>query len=183
MYELDGAPARSARHRGRISVECFQHRRVARPTWPCALRQLLVRWFRSGSKASFLRRGWGRSNDTTHDQPPEHLTNHRRLHNLWNDEPKRPGKRALALAAQPVAAPLVWPTMLGFAPIVAAMTLLTEAALSVLGIGVQPPQASWGTLIADGQMLIYSRPWVAIAPGLAVVVTVLALNLLADGHA
>lgn len=77
--------------------------------------------------------------------------------------------------------PLVWPTLLGFAPIVAAMTLLTEAALSVLGIGVQAPQASWGTLIADGQTLLYSRPWVAIAPGLAVVVTVLALNVLADG--
>jgi peptide/nickel transport system permease protein len=60
------------------------------------------------------------------------------------------------------------------------MTLLTEAALSVLGIGVQPPRASWGTLIADGQTQIYSRPWVAIAPGLAVVVTVLALNVLAD---
>lgn len=76
--------------------------------------------------------------------------------------------------------PQVWPTLRGFAPIVAAMTLLTEAALSVLGIGVQPPQASWGTLIADGQTLIYSRPWVAIAPGLAVLVTVLALNVLAE---
>ncbi len=68
----------------------------------------------------------------------------------------------------------------GWRPVVAAMTLLTEAALSVLGIGVQPPQASWGTLIADGQSLIYSRPWVAIAPGLAVVITVLALNVLAE---
>jgi len=73
--------------------------------------------------------------------------------------------------------PMVWPTLIGFAPVVAAMTLLTEAALSVLGIGVQPPAASWGTLIADGQTLIYSRPWVAIAPGLAVVATVLALNV------
>jgi peptide/nickel transport system permease protein len=45
---------------------------------------------------------------------------------------------------------------------------------------VQSPRASWGTLIADGQALIYTRPAVAIAPGLAVVVTVLALNLLAD---
>jgi len=76
--------------------------------------------------------------------------------------------------------PQVWPTLIGFAPVVAAMTLLTEAALSVLGIGVQPPAASWGTLIADGQTLIYSRPWVAIAPGLAVVVTVLALNVVGE---
>jgi peptide/nickel transport system permease protein len=75
---------------------------------------------------------------------------------------------------------LVWPTLLGLAPIVAAMMLLTEAALSVLGIGVQPPTPSWGTLIADGQTLIYSRPWVAIAPGLAVVVTVLSLHALVE---
>ncbi len=76
--------------------------------------------------------------------------------------------------------PMLWPTLTGLGPIVAAMMLLTEAALSVLGIGVQPPAASWGTLIADGQTLIYSRPWVAIAPGLAVVITVLALNALAE---
>ncbi len=78
--------------------------------------------------------------------------------------------------------PMVWPTVIGFAPIVAAMTLLTEAALSVLGIGVQPPDASWGTLIGDGQNLIYSRPVVAIAPGMAVVVTVLALNVLGEAR-
>jgi peptide/nickel transport system permease protein len=76
--------------------------------------------------------------------------------------------------------PLLWPTLLGLAPIIAAMTLLTEAALSILGIGIQPPEASWGTLIADGQTLIYSRPFVAIAPGIAVAATVLALNVLAD---
>lgn len=75
--------------------------------------------------------------------------------------------------------PQVWPTVLSLAPVVAAMMLLTEAALSVLGIGVQPPQASWGTLIADGQTLIYSRPLVAIAPGLAVIATVLSLHALA----
>ena len=76
--------------------------------------------------------------------------------------------------------PHVWPTLIGFAPVVAAMALLTEAALSVLGIGVQAPGASWGTLIGDGQTLIYSRPAVAIAPGLAVVATVLALNVLGE---
>ena len=71
-------------------------------------------------------------------------------------------------------------TLLLFAPTVMAFDLLTEASLSVLGVGVQPPGASWGTLIADGQGLIYTRPVVAIAPGLAVVVTVLLLNRLAD---
>ncbi len=72
-------------------------------------------------------------------------------------------------------------TVLLFAPTVMAFDLLTEASLSVLGVGVQPPGASWGTLIADGQGLIYSRPAVAVAPGLAVVATVLLLNRLADG--
>ena len=76
--------------------------------------------------------------------------------------------------------PHVWPTLLGFVPIVMAMALLTEAALSVLSIGVQAPAASWGTLIADGQALIYSRPVVAIAPGLCVAMTVLALNVVGE---
>ena len=76
--------------------------------------------------------------------------------------------------------PHVWPTLLGFAPVVAAMVLLTEAALSVLGVGIQAPSASWGTLLADGQALLYTRPTVSIAPGLAIVATVLALNALGE---
>ena len=77
--------------------------------------------------------------------------------------------------------PHVAATLLLFAPTVMAFDLLTEAALSVIGVGVQPPGVSWGTLIADGQGLIYTRPAVAIAPGLAVVAAVLLLNRLADG--
>lgn len=67
-----------------------------------------------------------------------------------------------------------------FAPTVLGFDLLTEASLSVLGVGVQPPGASWGTLIADGQGLLYSRPAVALAPGLAVVLTAVLANRLAD---
>jgi peptide/nickel transport system permease protein len=66
-------------------------------------------------------------------------------------------------------------------PLMIATTILTEAALSYLSIGVQPPKASWGTIIQDGQELLYTRPWVAIAPGIMIVLTVLALNLLGDG--
>jgi len=66
-------------------------------------------------------------------------------------------------------------------PLMIATTILTEAALSFLGIGVQPPGASWGTIISDGQSLLYTRPWVAIAPGIMIVLTVLALNVLGDG--
>jgi peptide/nickel transport system permease protein len=62
-----------------------------------------------------------------------------------------------------------------------ALNLLTESALSFLSIGVQPPAASWGSIIADGQTMIYLRPLVAIAPGIAIVITVLALNVFGDG--
>jgi peptide/nickel transport system permease protein len=66
-------------------------------------------------------------------------------------------------------------------PLMIATTILTEAGLSFLGLGVQPPNASWGTIINDGQELLYTRPWVAIAPGIMIVLTVLSLNLLGDG--
>jgi peptide/nickel transport system permease protein len=66
-------------------------------------------------------------------------------------------------------------------PLMIATTTLTEAALSFLSIGVQPPNASWGTIISDGQDLLYTRPWVAIAPGIMIVLTVVALNVLGDG--
>ena len=76
--------------------------------------------------------------------------------------------------------PALLPTLAGLLPILAAMSLLTEAALSILGLGIQPPSASWGTLLADGQALLYTRPIVALAPGLAIALTVLSLNLLTD---
>jgi peptide/nickel transport system permease protein len=66
-------------------------------------------------------------------------------------------------------------------PLRIATTILTESALSYLSIGVQPPAASWGTIIDDGQQLLYTRPWVAIAPGIMIVLTVLSLNVLGDG--
>lgn len=77
--------------------------------------------------------------------------------------------------------PNVIPTLIVFAPLMMALNMLTESALSFLSIGVQPPAASWGTIIQDGESLLYTRPWVAIAPGLAIVITVLALNFLGDG--
>jgi peptide/nickel transport system permease protein len=77
--------------------------------------------------------------------------------------------------------PNVITTVIVFFPLMIATNMLTESALSFLSIGVQPPDASWGTIIADGQGLLYTRPWVAIAPGIAIVLTVLFLNVLGDG--
>jgi peptide/nickel transport system permease protein len=77
--------------------------------------------------------------------------------------------------------PNVSTTLIVFAPLMLAINMLTESALSFLSIGVQPPDASWGTIIQDGQGLLYTRPMVALAPGLAIALTVLVLNVLGDG--
>jgi peptide/nickel transport system permease protein len=72
------------------------------------------------------------------------------------------------------------------APLLAAATLglghaiTLEAGLSFLGLGVQPPQASWGSLIASGRETVVNAPWVGLAPGIALVVVVVACTLLAD---
>jgi peptide/nickel transport system permease protein len=58
--------------------------------------------------------------------------------------------------------------------------ILLESGLSFLGLGIQPPQPSWGNMIAGGRDLIVAAPWVAIAPGLALIATVLACTLLGD---
>jgi peptide/nickel transport system permease protein len=77
--------------------------------------------------------------------------------------------------------PNVLSTVIVLLPLMIATTILTESALSYLSIGVKDPQASWGTIIQDGQALLYSRPTVAIAPGVMIVLTVLALNVFGDG--
>ena len=59
--------------------------------------------------------------------------------------------------------------------------ILQEAFLSFLGLGVQPPDASWGTLVADGARLLALFPWLVIFPGLAMSLTLLAFNFLGDG--
>jgi peptide/nickel transport system permease protein len=77
--------------------------------------------------------------------------------------------------------PNVVSTVIVLFPLMIATNILTESALSFLSIGVQPPNVSWGTIISDGEALLYSRPWVSIAPGIMIVLTVLALNVLGDG--
>ena len=78
----------------------------------------------------------------------------------------------------------VVPNALG--PAIVATTLgvgnaiLLESGLSFLGLGIQPPAPSWGNMIAGGRDLIVTAPWVAIAPGVALIVTVLACTLLGD---
>lgn len=62
-----------------------------------------------------------------------------------------------------------------------ALAVLAEAGLSYLGLGAQPPMASWGRLLAEAQTLMFEAPQLAIAPGVAITLAVLGLNLLGDG--
>src|SRR6056297_3371371 len=59
--------------------------------------------------------------------------------------------------------------------------ILAEAALSYVGLGAQPPVPSWGRMLADAQTFFYTEPQLAVLPGLAIVLTVLGLNLMGDG--
>lgn len=62
-----------------------------------------------------------------------------------------------------------------------AHAILLEAALSFLGLGVQPPLPSWGLMISEGKQLMFFSPWVIAVPGTALATLVLAINLLGDG--
>ena len=64
--------------------------------------------------------------------------------------------------------------------LVAGDVILLEAALSFLGVGLQPPHASWGNLVRDGMGSIATAWWIALFPGLAIAVTVTAVNMLGD---
>ncbi len=59
--------------------------------------------------------------------------------------------------------------------------ILIEASLSYLGLGVQPPNPSWGTMLNEGRTFLQNAPWLSVFPGLAIVLAVLAFNLVADG--
>jgi ABC-type dipeptide/oligopeptide/nickel transport system permease subunit len=93
--------------------------------------------------------------------------------------------RALGAGSVYVAALVILPNCLS--PIIVqgslavANAILVEAALSFLGLGVQPPDPSWGSMLAFGRSLLSQAPWYATFPGIAIFVTVLSLNFLGDG--
>jgi peptide/nickel transport system permease protein len=77
--------------------------------------------------------------------------------------------------------PHVLPVIIVYGTLGIATNVLFEAALSYLGVGVQPPTPSWGGMISDGQLYYRSAPWLVVFPGLAIMLTVLGFNLLGDG--
>lgn len=74
-----------------------------------------------------------------------------------------------------IAAPVIVQTTLSFST-----AILSEATLSFLGLGTQPPDPSWGTMLGSGRKFMELAPWVAVYPGLAIALAVLGLNLLGD---
>jgi len=77
--------------------------------------------------------------------------------------------------------PNMLPTVIVLAAMNTANTILLEAGLGYLGIGVPPPAPTWGSMVSDGQPYFVAAPHVVIVPGMAIVLTVLAFNLLGQG--
>ncbi len=61
------------------------------------------------------------------------------------------------------------------------LAILSESALSFLGVGIQPPTPSWGLMIAEGKSAMFFQPWLIVIPGMALFILVLATNLMGDG--
>ena len=92
------------------------------------------------------------------------------------------GERPLQLFVRHLL-PHLWPAVLVNATIGVGTAILTESALSFLGLGVQPPAASWGNMLSGAQSYLFTYPWLAIYPGAMIMLTVVAINLLGDAFA
>jgi peptide/nickel transport system permease protein len=79
--------------------------------------------------------------------------------------------------------PSVWMSVLVIAMLDFGFVILLEATLSFLGFGLTPPTPSWGSILAEGRRNLIVAPWLAVIPGLAIMLTVLAINMTADGAA
>jgi len=77
--------------------------------------------------------------------------------------------------------PNIWPTLSVNFALQFGLAVIAEASLSYLGLGAPPPNASWGRLLQEAQGTVYTAPIGAIAPGIALVLLVIGVNLLADG--
>ena len=77
--------------------------------------------------------------------------------------------------------PNIFPAILVQATLSIATAIIAEAALSFLGLGQQPPDPSWGSMLNSAQRFLTNAPWMAIWPGLAIFLSVLSFNLIGDG--
>src|SRR6516164_5871043 len=77
--------------------------------------------------------------------------------------------------------PNVWPVLMVEASLRVVFAVLLGAVLSFLGFGVQPPAADWGLMISNGRAFVDTAPWISLAPGVALSITVIAVSLVGDG--
>lgn len=90
------------------------------------------------------------------------------------------GQRSLRILLRHIMPNAIGP-LLVLASLSIATAISAESALSFLGVGIQPPQSSWGTMLADGRRYILNAPWIATFPGLVLSLTILGYNLIGDG--
>jgi peptide/nickel transport system permease protein len=76
--------------------------------------------------------------------------------------------------------PNVLPIIITLFPIMMSRTVLTEAILSFLGVGIRPPNPSWGGIINEGQSVLYSRPWISLSAGIMLTITLVALAVFGE---
>jgi peptide/nickel transport system permease protein len=77
--------------------------------------------------------------------------------------------------------PNVWPVLMVEASLRVVFAVLLGAVLSFLGFGVQPPAADWGLMISNGRAFVETAPWISLAPGIAMSLTVISISLVGDG--
>ncbi len=90
------------------------------------------------------------------------------------------GVRSPTIVVQHIV-PHILPSVVVYATLGVATAIMFEAALSYVGIGIQPPQASWGNMVSDGQTALLSSPWLVAFPGGAIVLAMVGFSLLGDG--
>src|SRR5439155_849223 len=149
--------------------------RVVRSRWTLTGLAVVVALALAALAAPLLAPG-----DPYHGQLAAALQAPSRAFPLGTDAPRAFGASDARLAARHVL-----PNVLG--PVIVAATLgvggaiMAEAALSFVGLGAPPPTPSWGAMVAEGRDLLRVAPWVSLFPGLAIGLTVLAVNLVGDG--
>lgn len=103
---------------------------------------------------------------------------------VLREQPYVEAARALGTRGLPIIVrhllPHLVPTLLVAAALGVATAILMESALSFLGLGVQPPAASWGNMLSGAQTYVFSYPWLAIYPGVLILLTIVSVNLLGD---
>jgi len=90
------------------------------------------------------------------------------------------GERAYYIMAFEIL-PNACPAIIVEAALRVTFAIMIGAALSFLGLGVQPPSSDWGLMIAEARPFIHSAPWIVLAPGIALSITIIGVNLLGDG--